>query len=45
MTFADALIQFMNELADAKECEFWECPLSGPEPHHECCLTGSPGGE
>ena len=34
MTFIESLIKFVDELADAKECEFWECPLSGPEPHH-----------
>lgn len=38
--FADHLINFFNDVRDAAECEFWKCPRTGDEPHHECCLTG-----
>jgi len=42
MTFIEWAIKLTDELADAKECEFWECPPTGPEPHNEHCLTGHP---
>lgn len=40
--FSENLIRLMNELADAKECELWECSGTGDEPHSERCLTGNP---
>ncbi|WNA15408.1 hypothetical protein SAMYPH_77 [Streptomyces phage Samy] len=40
-TFADSLDQFFNDLRDAGECEFWECPRTGAQPHDRNCLTGS----
>ncbi|MCQ6554735.1 hypothetical protein NPS70_16235 [Streptomyces sp. C10-9-1] len=39
--FADELVKFFDYVSDAAECEFWECPLTGDEPHHDCCLTGA----
>jgi hypothetical protein len=39
--FARSVCRLMSDLWDAAECEFWACPLSGDQPHHDGCLTGA----
>ncbi|MGV9546796.1 hypothetical protein [Streptomyces ardesiacus] len=43
--FADALVQLFDDLRDDAECEYWQCPRAGAQPHDRNCLTGNPAGE
>ncbi|WP_406420006.1 hypothetical protein [Streptomyces sp. NBC_00842] len=38
--FATQLTTLVTQIADAAECEFWQCHLQADGKHHECCLTG-----
>lgn len=42
-TFAAQLNAYVTQIADAAECEFWECHQLAAGQHHECCLTDAEG--
>jgi hypothetical protein len=39
--FAAQLNALVTQIADATECEFWECHLLPDGEHHESCLTAA----